>query len=138
MTQMSWTEFPAEDQDMARARLADSLHSIVSQRLLPRADGKGRAAALEILVATPVVRDLIRDRNRVGEIREHMAGTREQNGSQTFDQHLVDLVESGVVTSEVAVASSGDPAEFERQLKLSRKSLKGGTAAPKNAAVGSA
>jgi twitching motility protein PilT len=82
--------FPAEEQDIARIRLADSLHAVISQRLLPRADGKGRAAALEIMLVTSTIRDLIRDRNRTGEIRDHIAEGKDQYGMQTFDQCLMD------------------------------------------------
>src|SRR5262245_2776115 len=53
--------FPPEEQEITRLRLADALHAVVSQRLLPKADGKGRVAALEILIATGTARDMIRD-----------------------------------------------------------------------------
>ena len=113
--------FPAEEQEIARIRLADCLHAIVSQRLLTRADGKGRAAALEVLVCTPAIRQLIRDRTRVGEIRDVLAEGREQSGTQTLDQHLVDLVESGVVTADTARAASPDPAEFDGRLQAGHR-----------------
>src|SRR5713101_5594962 len=57
--------FPPEEQEIARVRLSEALQAVVSQRLLPRADGKGRAAALEILIATDAAREMIRDPNRV-------------------------------------------------------------------------
>ena len=113
--------FPAEEQEIARARLADSLYAVVSQRLLPRADGKGRVPALEILICTPEVRDMIRDRNRVGDLLEYIAGAREKAGMQTFDQHLADLVESGTVTRDTARAAASDPDEFDRHLKAPRR-----------------
>jgi twitching motility protein PilT len=113
--------FPAEEQEIARARLSDSLHAVVSQRLLPRADGKGRVPALEILICTPEVRAMIRDRNRVGELRDHIAGAREKSGMQTFDQHLAELVEAGTVTRETARAAASDPDEFDRHLKAPRR-----------------
>jgi twitching motility protein PilT len=109
--------FPPEDQDLARARLSDSLHAIISQRLLPKADGKGRVAALEIMIVTPTIRDLIRDRNRVGDIRDHIAEGRDQFGTQTFDQHLGELVSNGTVTLETALAAAGNPADFELHMK---------------------
>ena len=113
--------FPSDEQEAARVRLANALHAIVSQRLLPRADGKGRTAALEILVATPEIRDMVHDRNRVGDIRERLEAGRDSLGTQTFDQHLVDLVESGVVTAETARGAATDAAELERALKGSRR-----------------
>ena len=113
--------FPPEEQEMARVRLADSLQAIVSQRLLPKADGKGRIAALEILVVTPEIREMIRDRNRVADIRDYIGEDREQHGGQTFNQHLFDLVDSGVVTFDMARASAGDPEDFEAQMKAVAK-----------------
>jgi twitching motility protein PilT len=113
--------FPPEEQEMARVRLADSLQAVVSQRLLPRADGKGRVAALEVLVVTPEIREMIRDRNRVADIRDYIGEDREQHGGQTFNQHLIDLVDSGVVTLETARASAGDPADFEQQMRAVAK-----------------
>ena len=109
--------FPPEEQDIARVRLADSLQAIVSQRLLPRSDGEGRCAAVEVLVCTPIIRDMIRDRNRVGEIRDRVAEGRAEYGMQTFDQHLSDLVESGIVTVQTAVAAATNPEELESRFK---------------------
>jgi len=106
--------FPPEEQEVARMRLADSLQAIFSQRLLPRADGAGRIAALEILVCTPVIRELIGDRNRVGEIRDHIANGREEFGMQTFEQHLFDLVESDVIGLDTARMVAPDPTELDR------------------------
>ena len=90
--------FPPEEQEVVRIRLSETLNSVVSQRLLPRADGNGRAVAAEILVVTPAVRDMIADGKRIGEIRDYIADGRDQYGMQTFDQHLADLVASGEVT----------------------------------------
>ncbi len=106
--------FPPEEQEVARMRLADSLRAVFSQRLLPRADGAGRIAALEILVCTPAIRELIGDRNRVGEIRDHIASGRDEFGMQTFEQHLVDLVESDVISLETARTVAPNPTEIDR------------------------
>jgi twitching motility protein PilT len=125
--------FPPDEQEIARIRLADALQAVVSQRLLPRADGKGRAAALEIMVVTSTIRDLIRDRNRVGEIRDYIAEGRDQYGMQTFDQHLMDLVDEGTVTFETARATASNPADFELQLRTLRRRSR--TAAKAEAAV---
>ena len=80
--------FPAEEQEVVRIRLAESLHAVVSQRLLKRRDGKGRAVAAEVLIVTPAVRDMIADGKRINEIRDYIEAGREQYGMQTFDQHL--------------------------------------------------
>jgi twitching motility protein PilT len=113
--------FPPEEQEIARIRLADTLHAVISQRLLPRADGQGRVAALEIMIATSTIRDLIRDRARVAEIRDYIEEGRDQYGMQSFDQHLMDLVESGAVSFEVARAAASNPADFELRLRTLRR-----------------
>ena len=113
--------FSPEEQDVARSRLADSLHAVISQRLLPRADEGGRCPALEVMICTPAIRDLIRERSRVGEIKDYIAAGRDQYGMQTFDQHLIDLVEGNVVTFESARAAAGNPADFELKLKTFRR-----------------
>ncbi len=116
--------FPAEEQEVVRIRLADSLHSVISQRLLPRADASGRAVALEIMIATSTIRDLIRDRNRVGEIKDYIEEGRDQYGMQSFDQHLMELVESDTVTFETAMAAASNPSDFELKLKTFRRKSK--------------
>ncbi|HTR19783.1 MAG TPA: PilT/PilU family type 4a pilus ATPase [Gemmatimonadales bacterium] len=113
--------FPPDEQEIARLRLAESLHAVVSQRLLPRADGKGRAAALEILLCTGTARDMIRDVQRTPELHDYIKESREQYGMQTFDQHLMDLVGDGTVTYETAVAASSNPADFELQMRTLRR-----------------
>jgi twitching motility protein PilT len=128
--------FPAEEQEIARIRLAETLQAVVSQRLLPKADGKGRVAALEIMIVTSTIRDLIRDRNRVGEVKDYIAEGRDQYGMQTFDQHLMDLVDEGTVTFEVARAAASNPADFELKLKTLRRRSRAATAAEVAAAPG--
>jgi len=122
--------FPAEEQGIIRLRLADALQAVVSQRLLPQADGKGRAAALEILMCTGTAQDMIRDPERTSELHEYIRESREQYGMQTFDQHLMDLVTGGVVTYEAALASSSNAADFELQMRtLRRRSMAAGAPA---------
>lgn len=113
--------FPPEEQAHTRMRLAESLHAVVSQRLLPRADGKGRTAACEIMIITSTIKELIIDQ-KIGEIREFIADGREQYGMQTFDQHLADLVTSGTVSFETALAASTRPSDFELQMSVFKKS----------------
>jgi twitching motility protein PilT len=124
--------FPPEEQAIVRVRLADALHGVVSQRLLPRKDGHGRAAALEIMVVTPTIRDLILDPNRVAEIREYIAEGREQYGMQTFDQHLMDLVSDDTVEFTTAMANASNPSDFELQMRTLRRRSRT-VAAPKEA-----
>jgi twitching motility protein PilT len=110
--------FPPEEQEVVRIRLSESLHSVISQRLLPRADGKGRAVAAEVLIVTPAVRDMIADGKRIGEIRDYIADGRDQYGMQTFDQHLADLVQSGEVTFDTAMAAATNPSDFALKMRM--------------------
>lgn len=115
--------FPPEEQEVVRLRLAESLNAVVSQRLLPRRDGKGRAVACEVMVNTPTIRDLI-EQQKVGEIRDYMAEGRDQYGMQTFDQHLAEMVTQGIVSFEVALAASTRPADFELQMSVFKKTAR--------------
>ena len=108
--------FDPGEQEMIRIRLSESLQAVVSQRLVPTAGGKGRVAACEIMRVTGTIRDCIRDRDRFDEIHDHIADGRSQYGSQTFDQHLMDLVRSEKVEFEVAKAAANNPADFDLQM----------------------
>lgn len=109
--------FPAEEQEIVRVRLAESLHAVISQRLLPRADGKGRVAALEVMLVTETLRELMLDPDRIASIRDFIAEGKEQYGMQTFDQHLEELVRAGTVTYEVALAAASRPSDFQLRVK---------------------
>jgi twitching motility protein PilT len=113
--------FPPEEQDVTRLRLAEALQAVISQRLLPRADGHGRVAAVEILICTGMVRDLIRDAERLAALRDYIRDARDQYGMQTFDQHLMDLVVDDVVTYETALGAATNPADFELQMRTLRR-----------------
>src|SRR5437879_3223907 len=113
--------FPPEEQEVARLRLSEALQGVVSQRLLPRADGKGRAAALEILICTGTVRDLIKDPGRTPELHDYIRESREQYGMQTFDQHLMDLVSDAVVRSEEHTSELQSPMYLVCRLLLEKK-----------------
>jgi twitching motility protein PilT len=113
--------FPPEEQEVARVRLSEALHAVVSQRLLPRADGHGRAAALEVLLATGTARDMIREQDRTSSLHDYIKESREQYGMQTFDQHLMELVADDVVTYETALAAASNPSDFQLQVKTLRR-----------------
>ena len=113
--------FPPEDQEIARLRLSEALHAVVSQRLLPRSDGHGRVAALEVMICTEIARDMIKDAERTSELPDYIGDSREKYGMQTFDQHLFDLVSEGVVGYEAAVAAASNRADFERQTRSLRR-----------------
>jgi twitching motility protein PilT len=110
--------FPSEEQPMARLRLAESLQAVVSQRLLPAKDGKGRALAAEVMVVTGTIRDCIADPARVEEIREHIAEGRTTYGMQTFDQCLMELVQADRVDFDVAKAAATNPGDFELKMNM--------------------
>jgi twitching motility protein PilT len=121
--------FAPEEQEIARLRLCEALHAVVSQRLLPRADGHGRVAATEVLLATGAVRDMIRERDRTASLNDYIKASREQYGMQTFDQHLMDLVADDVVTYETALAASSNPSDFQLQVRTLRRRARAAPAA---------
>jgi twitching motility protein PilT len=96
---------PAQEREVGRMRFAEALRAIVSQQLLPEKKEKGRVPAVELLIATPAVRDILRDRSRTGEVRKQMADGRKQHGSQTYQQHVDELVEGNLITSDTAKAA---------------------------------
>jgi twitching motility protein PilU len=96
--------------------LSLNLKGLVSQRLLPRQEGQGRIAAVEILLNSPVVADMI-FKGEVGEIKELMKRSREL-GMQTFDQALFDLYEAHLVTYEDALRNADSLNDLRLQIKL--------------------
>jgi twitching motility protein PilT len=110
--------FPSEEQTMVRMRLADNLKGVVSQRLLPRLDGKGRVPALEIMVQTKTVQEYIRDASRTTGLRDVLEKGRDTYGMQTFDQHLIELFRAGVISMETAQSAASNPADFQRALNF--------------------
>ena len=109
--------FPREEQEMVRVRLSEVLVAIISQRLLPRKDVKGRVPAVEVMRATSTIRELIMEPERVTEIVDLIAEGRQQYGSQTFDQHLMEMVQAGKVDYDVAKAAATNPSDFELKLR---------------------
>ena len=110
--------FHEAEQEMIRIRLSETLRAIISQRLLPKADGQGRIVACEVMVVTGTIRDCIRDPDRTAEIPDLIAEGREHYGSQTFDQHLMELVKSGLVDFEVAKAAATNPSDFDLKMNV--------------------
>jgi twitching motility protein PilT len=100
--------FPSERQSQVRAMLAESLRGVVAQQLLKRADGKGRVAVHEILIATQAIRSLIREA-KTFQIPSTI-GTGRKEGMQSFDQALMELIQQGTITLEEAVKSAEAPA----------------------------
>src|SRR2546429_3012062 len=104
--------------------------AVVSQQLLPRADGHGRAAVVEILICTVTVRDLIKDPDRTSQLQDYIRIARDQYGMQTFDQHLMDLVADGTVAYETARTAATKPADFELQMRTLRRRPPAASPAP--------
>jgi twitching motility protein PilT len=128
--------FPPEEQKVVRMRLAEQLQAVVSQRLLPKKDGKTRVLAAEVMVVSGTIRDCIADETRSSEIPEHIAAGKTTYGMQTFDQALMDLVMSGQVDYAVAKAAASNPGDFELKMNmLSSRSGKEGDAPPAMAGI---
>ena len=116
--------FPEERRSQLLMDLSLNLRGLVSQRLLPRREGKGRVAAVEIMLNTPLISDLI-FKGEVSEIKEVMKRSREQ-GMQTFDQSLFDLYESGKVTYEDALRNADSVNDLRLQIKLNSERARAG------------
>ncbi len=110
--------FPTAEQDSARERLGDALQAVISLRLLPTANGKGRVPAVEILRVTRTVRECIRTPGRLSDIREVIKKGREIYSMQTFDQHLYELASAGVINKKAALYTSTNPEELERMFQM--------------------
>ena len=104
--------FPPHQQQQIRVQLAGTLAGVVSQQLLPTADGKGRVVAAEVLVATPAVRNLIREGKTHQIYTSMQAGGK--HGMQVMDQHLAELVKKGKITYEMGLERSHHVEEFNR------------------------
>jgi twitching motility protein PilT len=102
--------FPPHQQEQVRVQLSEVLQGVAAQTLLPRADGKGRVSAVEMLVATPAVRNLIREGKTFQLPSIIQTGTKE--GMQTLDQSLKALVRAGVITAEEALRRATDRTLF--------------------------
>jgi twitching motility protein PilT len=109
--------FSPSEQGMMRMRLAESLRAVVSQRLLPRLDGKGVVPAVEVMVATRAIQECIREESRGQEITEHVAKGRHY-GMQTFDQHLLQLLQAGAISKEIALSAATSAADLDLQIRV--------------------
>jgi twitching motility protein PilU len=108
--------FPEERRAQLLMDLSLNLRAMISQRLIPNQDGKGRAAALEVMLNTPLITDLI-FKGEVAEIKEIMKKSRNL-GMQTFDQALFDLYEGNVITYEDALRNADSVNDLRLQIKL--------------------
>jgi len=108
--------FSQDEHDAVRKRLADNLRAIIVQKLLPRKNGKGRVVALEIMIRNSVIKHFMLDAERWREIPRAMEEGATLYGSQTFDQHLQQLVEEDLVEYEEALANAVKQEDFAMRM----------------------
>jgi twitching motility protein PilT len=104
--------FPPYQQKQIRLQLSSILKAVISQRLVPRADGKGRVPALEIMISTARIRECIADKDRTKEINDAISKGFTTYGMQTFDQGLMQLVKQELITYEEALKHVTNPDDF--------------------------
>jgi twitching motility protein PilT len=111
------TVFPPHQQKQVRLQLASVLRAVVSQRLIPKADGRGRAPAVEVLITTAFIRDCIVDKERTHLIHNAIAQGTSQYGMQTFDQSIFSLFERGLVSYDEALRWASNVDEFKLKVQ---------------------
>jgi twitching motility protein PilT len=109
--------FPPHYQKQVRGQLASVLRAVVSMRLLPRADGKGRVPAVEVLITTPFIRDCIVDKDKTHLIPGAIAQGTSQYGMQSFDQSIFALLEQNLVSYEEAMRWVSNLDEFKLKVQ---------------------
>jgi twitching motility protein PilT len=109
--------FPPFHQRQIRMQLSSVIKGVVSQRLVPRADGKGRVPAVEVMIGTARIRECIDDKDKTKQIPEAIAQGVVSYGMQSFDQSLMQLYSSKLITYEEALRQSTNPDDFA--LKIS-------------------
>jgi twitching motility protein PilT len=109
--------FPEHQRDQARLILASVVRGVISQRLIPRANGDGSVPAVEALISTARVREYIADKEKLRDLRDVIAQGHATYGMQTFDQSLMALLRSGLITRDDALANASNPADFELKLR---------------------
>ena len=109
--------FPEHQRDQARLILASVIKGIISQRLIPRADGQGMVPAVEVMVSSARVREYVADKTKARDLREVIAQGHTSYGMQTFDQSLMSLYRSGLVTYDEALQHASNPADFALKVR---------------------
>jgi twitching motility protein PilT len=109
--------FPPHQQKQVRMQLASVLKAVVSQRLMPKIDGKGRAPAVEVMIATAFIRDCIVDKEKTHLIPGAIAAGTSQYGMQTFDQSIFGLFQQGLVAYEEALRWASNVDEFKLKVQ---------------------
>jgi twitching motility protein PilT len=109
--------FPPHQQKQVRLQLASVLKAVISQRLIPKTDGRGRAPAVEVMVTTPFIRDCIVDKEKTHLISGAIAAGTSQYGMQTFDQSIFSLYERGFVSYDEALRWASNVDEFKLKVQ---------------------
>ena len=109
--------FPPYQQKQIRLQLSSVLKGVVSMRLVPRTDGKGRVPAVEVMVATATIRDCILDGDKTRKIHDVIAAGASQYGMQTFDQSLYKLFKENLITYDEALRRCNNPDDFTLKVK---------------------
>lgn len=109
--------FPLYQQKQVRIQLAAILRAVISQRLVPRADGKGRVPAIEVMINTARVREYIEDKDKTRKIREAILQGFTSYGMQTFDQSLMALYKDGLITLDEALRQASNPDDFALRVR---------------------
>ncbi len=109
--------FPPYQQKQVRNQLAVILRAVISQRLVPRADGKGRVPAIEVMINTARVREYIEDKDKTRKIREAITQGYVSYGMQTFDQSLMMLYKEGLITLDEALRQASNPDDFALRVR---------------------
>ena len=109
--------FPEHQRDQIRLILSSVLRGIISQRLIARADGKGMVPAVEVLVSTARVREHVADKDKLRDLREVISQGSTTYGMQTFDQSLMALYKSNLITREEALKNATNPGDFDLKLR---------------------
>jgi twitching motility protein PilT len=105
--------FPPHQQKQIRIQLASVLKAVISMRLVPRADGRGRVPAIEVLRTTAYIRDCIENKEKTKLIRDAISQGTSQYGMQTFDQSLFFLYKTNLISFEEALRQATNPDEFK-------------------------
>lgn len=111
------TIFPPYQQKQIRIQLAAVLKGVISLRLVPKTDGKGRVAAVEVMISTATIRECIMDTDKTRKIHEIIAAGASQYGMQTFDQSLYKLYTENLITYEEALRRCNNPDDFALKVK---------------------
>jgi twitching motility protein PilT len=109
--------FPPYQHKQVRIQLASVIRAIISMRLVPRADEKGRVPAIEVLVATATIKGCIEDSDKTKLIPDYIAEGFSQYGMQTFDQSFLNLYQRGIITYEDAISRATNPDDFALKIK---------------------